>query len=90
LRQEEVREIDPDALYTYLKDRADDAGGKQSILSYFFQLIQVKINRMREVMGRNEADHLRANLSTIFLYEREYITYKVSTDEKNQVRGIDL
>lgn len=91
LRQEEVHEIDASALLTNLEDKAHDAGlVRKDAMPTFLQCIQVKLNRMREVLGRSEADHLRETLLTQFRYNREYITYKVSTDDKNQVRGIDL
>jgi hypothetical protein len=91
LRSVDVKEIRPEALLTYFEDRAVDAGlKKESVLQTFLRCIQVKINRLREEIGRAEADHLRSSLKVNYLFSQEFLTYKISTDEKNQVRGIDL
>lgn len=91
LRKEEVHEIMPGALLTNLEDKSSDAGlPRRNAMGIFLQVVQVQLGRLREVLGRSEADHLRSTLDTLYRYDREYLTYKISTDEKNQVRGIDL
>lgn len=91
LRSSEYREVQPEALLTNLEDKAVDAGHpRANAKPTFFKCVKVQLSKMREVLGRGEADHLRASLDSDFLYTQETLTYKISTDDKNQVRGIDL
>lgn len=91
LHESEMRTIDPEALFVWLHDKADDAGGSpKAATNIFLKCVSVVNNKVEEVLGRADADHIRSTLKTNYLSESEWLSYKISTDEKNQVRGIDL
>lgn len=91
LRSSDYIAIRPEALLTYLEDKATEVGfPSKSAWPTFFKCIKVQVIRLREVFGRNEADHIRSTVKSDFLYSQDTLTYKISTDDNNQVRGIDL
>ena len=91
LRESERTDIDPEALLVYLTDKADDFGGDKKVaMRMFLKSVRVVQKDLTDVIGEEEAEHVRSTLKQIYRYTRETLTYKVSTDDKNQFRGIDL
>jgi hypothetical protein len=89
-RTNAVNEIPSAEFLTWLEDRAVDSGGsKEMALRTFVQCVTVTKNKCRSIIGTAEVDRLDDAIGK-FKYYQERLTYKISTDDKNQVRGIDL
>lgn len=91
LREEEFSDIVPSSLLTYLMDKASDAGlPKENALPLFLSCIAVVKKKISENLGESELNHIRSFLPVQNKRSHEFLTYKISTDDKNQMRGIDL
>lgn len=91
LRTNRVEEINPKTLLRYLEDKSEDAGWRpEHAHRIFCECVRVVQRKMDDTIGTNETNHLKEQLPKLFRYNQEQLTYKISMDDKNQVRGIDL
>lgn len=91
LKDIQIYDVDPNLLLAYLSRRYDGTEeGVEGAIRQFIRCIRVVKRKLKDVFDSDDVSFISKQFNTLYCQTDKRITYKISVDENNQVRGIDL